>query len=159
MTAGGIVAILFGLVVVAAVVVVGVGAFALSSQTEVTSEPGVVVPAPPLDGSEGVVFDLHESDGVEFLGITFRAWNYTVDVQMVVPDECIQRDGSNNEVLVDDGDCADLPAQGELVGSGFTESQRRLAFVRMDISQDCYEALTIGDRWPSSLPECSAEDS
>ena len=159
MSAGGIVAIILGLVLVAAVVVVGVGAFALTSGSEVTSSPVVNVPSPPLDGSAAVVFDRRQSEGTNFLGIQFRSPNYSIDVQLVVPDECLQRDGSGNEVLVEDGECADIPASGELVGSGITESRQRIVFLRMDVSEQCFESLSVGDRWPSSVAECASEAS
>jgi hypothetical protein len=146
-------AIVIGVIVLAVVVVVGLGAVGMTSTT-VQSGPSTVVRTPPEDGSSGVVFDLRERQGQRFLGIRFSADRHYASIALVVPPACIVEDADGKELLRDDGECADLPVRGELTGSGTTQEQGRLAIVNVEISRSCFEAIAVGEQWPTSIEAC-----
>ena len=142
-----------GVIVLTVVIVAGLGAIGTTRSTTTSGTP-IAISEPPADGTTGSIFELRKTGGHRMFGITFHAPAYEVYVGMVVPDHCLSRDASGTESLLTDGECAGLPAQGELTGSGTTPSGRSLAVVRIDISPACYDALTVGDTWPSAAQPC-----
>lgn len=146
--------VIAGVVVVGLLVAVGLGAVGLSSTT-VESGPSNVIEMPPEDGSSGVVFDVRERPGQRFLGIRFSADKHYAHIAMVVPDACIVADADGVETLRDDGECANLPVRGELTGGGTTGEGGRLAIMSIGVSRACFEALSPGEEWPSSIEACA----
>jgi hypothetical protein len=149
------IALAFGVVLVVALIVVGLGPAGTTSTTT-SHGPGSTVPEPPADGSAGEVFDLRMYGGLSVLGIHLSSPTREAHVGMIVPLECILQDASGAEELRDSGICADLPARGEVTGGGTTPGGGRLVFVRVDVSKPCFETLTIGERWPPGIEACAA---
>jgi hypothetical protein len=146
--------IVVGGVVVLVVLALGIGAFV---GTTTSSSSGAVVSQPmnlPEDGSTGVVFDLNVREGMSIFGVKMQADKHAAHIGVVVPPECVGRDASGREELSTEGVCADIPVQGELAGGGTTPDGGNLAIVRVEISRECYEALSAGGEWPSADPAC-----
>ena len=95
----------------------------------------------------------HVSGGLSVAGITLRSPAYDVHVSLVASRDCVWVD-TNEEQLHATGECADVPVVGPIVGKGRTPEGNDLFLVRVDVSERCYEAITVGDRWPTALPEC-----
>ncbi len=149
----GILAVIV-IVVLAALAVVAGGLFSVRVSIEEVDSPGVFVD-PPEDGNSGTIFDLHRRDAQRLLGITYRGAEHHAHVAVVVPRECISTSGSGDETLRDDGPCADLPIRGELVGGGTSGEGHEFVFVRVPISEDCFNALERGTAWPSTESACN----
>jgi hypothetical protein len=147
------VALVVGLIVLVVVVVLAAGALG-TTRTTMTAGAGVPITMPPDDGSAGTVFGLNERPGQSIFGISLTSSSYHAMIGMVVPVECIRVDESGNETLLSDGVCAGLPVYGVLSGGGTTPSGGRLAIVDIEVSKQCYAALTIGDTWPANTDAC-----
>jgi hypothetical protein len=151
------VAIVAGLILVAAVVAVGVG---LSATTKTVSNSGSfqggAIPDPPTDGSFGVIHERQSTPGLTILGIHFHSDTYTVQVAFVAPPECLDVTDSGQETLLSAGECEDLPVQGEVVGNGITPDGASLTIVRIEVTEQCFEAITLGEAWPPpGVEECA----
>lgn len=141
-----------GVILVVVVAALGVG---MLGTTVTSSEgPSRELPAPPEDGSAGVVWDLRTIEGTSILGIKLQRDRREAHVAMVVNEECVRVSESGDEELAGGGACENLPARGEVVGGGTTEAGSRLVIVRVDVGRQCYEALTVGVAWPVSDRSC-----
>ena len=150
------IALAVGAVLLIVAVAAGLG-LAGTTSTTITHDDGPGVPDPPADGSAGLVFDLRTSGGFNLFGLQIVPQDREAHVGLIVPPECVRQDTSGGEELLTEGVCAGLPLYGELSGGGTTGDGLRLVFVRVGLSRSCYEALAIGDPWPSSAEAC-AED-
>ena len=148
--------IVVGVIVAFVVVAVGIGVLGGTS-VSTSSGPAVVADAlePPEDGSAGMVFDLHTTEGMSLFGIKLQADKHRMHAGFIAPPECVQRDESGSEVLLSDGACADLPVRGEVTGGGTTRGGLTLVIVQVDVSRECYETLERGDPWPATQAECT----
>ncbi len=142
-------------VLVAIVVAVGAGAFSTRSTTS-RANPVGQVPEPASDSSSGVVFDLRQVAGRTILGLKLGADSYEAHIGLIVPPECFQANDAGDEEVLTEGECANLPAHGELSGSGTTALGLQLAIVRVAVSQACYKVLTSGETWPPIALDCQA---
>ncbi len=149
---GGIVGIGLG----AALFFLALGGAGVTRSTISMGTP-ISIPMPPDDGSVGVIFDLRKTGGHRFLGITFKPPTYEAHVAMAVPDQCLATDEGGQVTLSSEGECASLPAHGELSGNGSLPSGKPLAIVRIEVSKSCYETLVVGDDWPSNLLVCAPD--
>jgi hypothetical protein len=147
--------ILAGVVAVAIIVALGAGAFGTTRTTTESPATGPI-PDPASDGSTGVVFDLRASGGLTVLGLPLRSRTYEAHVGFIAPPACVSRDDAGHEELLSEGECANLPARGEVSGGGTTVGGLNLVIVTVDVSKRCYEALTVGVTWPVANPECSS---
>ncbi len=129
-----------------------VGAFGGGTETSFTEE--VPFEAIPTDGS-AIVFGLAQEGGLELIGVRIQRPSYTVDVGLAVPPECVVADGTD-QLLTDEGPCADLPVHGPVVGGGVTQAGDRVVTVRLTISEDCADAIVLGTAWPPPAAACAA---
>lgn len=146
-------ALLLGAALMAILVIAGVAVLQMTATTT-TSDSG---PLPGTGVSSPVVFDLRTTSGLSILGLDLRSPTYEAHIAMTVPPMCVRQESSGVEVLLSDGVCADLPVRGALSGGGTTATGERLVFVRIEVSEPCYAALTLGDAWPPASGECAAE--
>lgn len=133
----------------------GVGIAGGSVTTSETTEQ-VSFESIPTDGT-AIVVGRSQEGGLELFGARLRGRDSSFDVGFAVPEACVERDAAGMEALRDDGDCAGLPAYGAVVGGGVTRDGTRIVLVRIDVSDDCYEAVPFAAvTWPPDVPECSA---
>ena len=149
-------AIGIGVVLVAIVVAAAAGGFATTT-TITSSGSSARIPDPSSDSSTGIVSDLREFGGNTIFGLRLSQPTREAHISIILPPECVQEDESGNETVRADGPCADLPAHGDLAGSGTTATGLRLAIVAVKVSQDCFEVLTIGETWPAAVAECEVQ--
>lgn len=142
-------------ILVAIVVAAGAGAFSTRSTTS-RADPVGQVPEPSSDSSAGVVFDLRRVAGRTILGLKLAADTYEAHIGIIVPPECLQANDAGDDEVLTEGECANLPAHGDLSGSGITALGLRLAIVRVAVSQACYRTLIIGETWPPLALNCQA---
>ena len=146
--------------VLALVVLVALGLGALGGSTSIETDEGSV--AAPGEGGGGVVFDedggvvfgQHESGGISLFGLELQGRDRWLSVGFVAPAECIERDAGGAEVVVASGVCAGLPASGEVNGGGVTAQGVSWVTVRVDVSRECFEAVAVGEAWPSEAAGC-----
>jgi hypothetical protein len=150
-------AIVVGIILAAVVVAVGVG---LTGTTKTTTSSGPSdggrLAEPPADASFGVIYGLQATPGLNIAGLRLRSSKYSVQVAVIAPSTCLSTDDSGREELIAVGDCARLPVHGEVSGGGTTPSGLTLSVVTLEVSQRCFEALTIGEPWPSEASDCAA---
>jgi len=139
-----------GIVIIALVIVLAVGLAGGSSEITYSDGPGA---DPPDDPSAGIVSGSRTSGGSSFLGIQIQAPTPVLEVAVIASPDCVSRDGSE-ERLTSTGECADVPAIGPIVGTGRSRLGDNYYLVLVEVSDDCLEAVAIGDRWPTGLPEC-----
>ncbi len=144
---GGLLAV--GLVAILAAVALVMGAFGGTSETGTLS----AVPRPPADGTSGVVNGKHASSGSSFAGLTLRSPTYEIYVSVIASRDCVWIDG-DGEKLRSTGECADVPVIGPIVGGGRTSEGNDIFQVRVEVVGRCYDAVALGDRWPTGLAEC-----
>ena len=144
---------------VGAVIVIGVaiavllGAAGGRVETSTNTEE-VSFDAIPTDGT-AIVFARTQSGGLEILGAQFRSRESTFDIGFAVPESCVERDEADDDVLRDDLECAGLPAYGPVVGGGVTREGTRIVLVRLDVSEECYEAVPFAaTTWPTDIEAC-----
>lgn len=142
--------------VVAIVVVLAGGALlfgTVGGGTETSFTEEVPFEAIPTDGS-AIVFGLAQEGGLELIGVRLQRPTYTVDVGLAVPPECVVA-GGTDQLLTDEGPCADLPVHGPVVGGGVTQTGDRVVTVRLTISEDCADAVVLGSTWPPPVAACA----
>jgi hypothetical protein len=128
--------------------VAGGGSVTTSTSEEVSFE------AIPTDGT-AIVFARNQSGGLEIFGARLRGRDSTFDIGFAVPESCVVRDDAGDEALRDDAECAGLPAYGRVVGGGVTRDGKRIVVVRLEVSEDCYEALPFAaSAWPTGVEVC-----
>jgi hypothetical protein len=131
------------------------GAFGLTSDDDFASEGPIAGEPydPPADGSYGVIVGAHQSkSGFTILGWQINAPEYQAHVAFVPPAGCVP---PALGVLVAEGACTGVPAQGEVTGGGTTSGGHNLVIVSVEVSKACQEALEHGAHWPPPLPECA----
>lgn len=140
-------------VIALAVIVAGAaGAFGVRVTTEVVGGPAPG--PPPADGSAGVVVSRHESGGLSIFGLMLRSRTYTLQVSLIPPPGCAVVSTESGETLPADGACEGVPASGRVTGGGRTSEGDTIVAVAVEVSKGCYRAVTTGDPWPSTSPEC-----
>ena len=152
MGSGGLAALGVGIVIVLAVGVALAGGFVGGSVETSVSE--FQLPDPPSDGTRGIVTERRAEGGTSFLGWQFSKPEHSVNVWVLAPADCVWLDG-DVESLRSTGECADVPAVGPIVGSGRTSEAENLYLVRVAVTEDCLDAIEVGDFWPPLIPECA----
>lgn len=140
-------------VVGAIVVVLAIAALFGGTRVEIETGTGVSLEI-PTDGS-AIVHNKFQGGGLKLLGVRIQQPDYTVDIALTVPEDCIDDDGAGDRTLRGDGACANLPISGPIDGGGITAEGDHTAILRLTLDEDCFEALTVGGSWPSSEPACA----
>ena len=144
-----------GIVIVFMALVAVVGLFfgAFGGSTTVSFDTNAPVAA-PTEGDGGLVYGRHETGGLILLGLEVRPRDRWLSVGFVAPARCIEQDDEGEQVVLASGDCGELPGSGAVEGGGITAEQIEWVIVRVGVSRACFEAVAVGDRWPSDLAEC-----
>ena len=137
-------------------VVVAVFFVAAGGSTEITTGTGEGIALEiPTDGS-AIVFNKFQSGGLKLIGVRIQQPDYSVDVALTVPEDCIDDDGVGNRTLRGDGACGELPISGPIDGGGITSEGDQIAILRLTLDEACFEVTAVGSAWPSNLQECAA---
>ncbi|MEP0767593.1 MAG: hypothetical protein HRF45_13790 [Fimbriimonadia bacterium] len=108
--------------------------------------------APPDDGAYGVVTAVaHPKAGLELLGWEAIKPRWEVHVTFVPPATC-QAPTDTGEVTVET--CPSLPATGRMIGAMATSNSPVMWTVAIEITEACYHAVALNDRWPTTYLEC-----
>jgi len=146
--AAGIIVVFMALV---AMIALFLGAF--GGSTTVTYDDAASVPAPTESGG-GLVYGRHETGGMNVLGVQIRARDRWLSVGFVAPEECLETGDEGAQIVLTSGACGELPGSGVVEGGGITTDRVEWVIVRVNVSRACFEAISVGDRWPSGLVEC-----
>lgn len=142
-----------GAIVLVAVVTLLALVFGAASRSEtVVDDEGTF---DPNDISEQpLVVDRIESGGFELFGIAITGPDRWLSVGLAVRPECVAQDAGGTRLL-GDGECGDYGSlAGPLTGSGRTREGVSWVAVRIDVDEDCFRAVEVGDRWPPTDPAC-----
>ena len=146
--------VVIGAVLVVLAAAAAVGAYG-TTRTTSRSEVSGQIPEPPIDGSTGVVMGLMSAGGQRILGLRLHSRSFEAQVGFAVGRECFEQYSSGGPESSGQIACGNLPAHADVSGSGTTATGTDFLIVRIAVSQDCYEALSIGDTWPASAEACA----
>ena len=156
MTKEATVAVVLGLVVLAGIVIVGLGAFDTTTMTSTSGGP-VSFPEPDDDPASGVVANLRTSPGTTILGIELTSDRHYVHIAFAAPPACIVEDENGAQAVARSDGCMGLAAYGLVSGHGITIEGVSYVFVEVRVTQACFEALSTGDAWPADDEDCAAQ--
>ncbi|HET7738343.1 MAG TPA: hypothetical protein VFK32_07200 [Tepidiformaceae bacterium] len=151
------------LIVVAAIVAV---AFVALASMELTTSSRTVdiasgvsdssVDDLPRDSSFGIVTKSLETEGpwFEAFGIALGSEQHTAFVMFIPPAACSVPETGDLKAT---GNCAGIPAEGEVSGGGTRSDSSRLVIVGVPVSKACHRELAPGDRWPTDIEACRAD--
>lgn len=143
-------------VVLALLLIVAAGGlFSVRTSTGVSGPVTAEGPGIPLpEGTSALVFGSRmTSAGFSLLGLRFTQPEYAASVAFVPPPGCTPAPGDE---LVPEGPCEEIPALGQVNGSGVNADGHNFVMVSVPISQSCFDVLRDGDPWPSERSECAA---
>jgi hypothetical protein len=154
MNSAAVLAVAAGAVLV--LVVVGglaLGATRVSDGGDFAVGPDAPRADPPSDGAYGLVVAVYRAKaGFGVFGWEIIDSEYEAQVMFVPPAGCAPPETGD---LAAEGACANVLVAGRIGGGGTTAEGHRLVAVATAISKACHDALAVGDRWPSALPECA----
>ena len=145
-------ALVAGLVLAAAVLALGLG---LGGSSERGENPFAQLADGPTELGEGVVVGKAATGGLSIFGMRFRSQTYSADVQLLAEAGCaLSLKGGDPWPSTREECASDVPVAGEIVGLGQTATGESIVGVRVELTRDCYDALTPGDLWPPDRPGC-----
>lgn len=141
-----------GAVIVVAVVV-AVAAVLGGSRSEVVNTDDVFdadrIAQTPL------IVARHESGGFSVFGIQFTAPDHWLSVGIAPRPACLSSDADGNEVLNGDVGCEEYASlAGPVRGGGINMQGIRWIEMQAKVSGDCFDAVTVGEPWPTSQAAC-----
>lgn len=136
---------------IVAVIIVGAGLVGVETRTELL-ETGPL-PEPPRDGSAGVVV-ARRAEPYSLLGFQWGRKAQSITVQMVLLPECAPLLDGLTDVTDGSEGCLEILAVGAVAGEGRNSFGERLVAIRLDVSRDCFGAISLGDRFPHPSGMC-----
>lgn len=144
-----------GLAAVGVVVVVGLLLVALRP----TSSVSVDAPTPtvtPRDDGTALIASRNAPGGLAPFGIRLIDPTHTVAVVFVSSPDCAGLLTSDDLWPSPHSACSGgLGVEGAVGGTGILPTGDSIVRVVVTVDRECYEAVEIGQPWPTDLPECA----
>jgi hypothetical protein len=140
----------------AVLIAVVVGALAIAflrptSEIVFHETPDLDIESATVDAA--LVISRRQEGGFKAFGIRFSAPTYRVAVSFTAPPDCFEVISRATTWPTGDAACGPTGGiAGELSGLGTTALRDTIVAVTFEVTQDCFDATTVGDRWP--IPAC-----
>jgi hypothetical protein len=148
------------IIVFAALVVVLAFLLLSGGTTEVVIQPRAELPPPGDVGPGGtpiaVVAAMHEDNETSLLGLITVRSHFIVGVQFYAPAGCAAVIGDDAAWPVAEPECrTEVPISGSVAGTGVAATGETIVLVDTEVTEQCFDALSPGDLWPSDTPSCA----
>jgi hypothetical protein len=131
-----------------------------SGTTEIVVQPPVDLPPPGAVGPGGeplaVVISAQTRQETSFFGIIRGDTHHILRVQFYAPPECAAVITNGAQWPLSTNDCPSrVPIEGVVSGTGTAPTGETIVAVDVETTQECFEAVALGDSWPPSRTECT----
>ena len=144
------------IVIVTIAAILALAGSLLPTREETRTDQSIDYRAADYPTGTAVVTSMRAREGFTLFWIDFRKPEQHVDVMFELPGECWERIQNEPNWPIPDPGCAG-PAglAGTISGSGRTAEGNSLAAVSIEVSPECFTAVTPGMAWPPPVAACT----